>query len=133
MLKISDITSAFEACDERDVPMKIFFVFCLLSFGFVFSLWKYGGMDQTVLAKWEKQLHYEKKALTLARENRLLKAQISDLRYQLSQQESKQKFLAAKGAPARQIASIPQSNPHDLVNYEIYKWTPEKLLAIGEK
>lgn len=117
--------------------MKIFFVFCLLTFGMVFSLWKYGGMDKTVTAKWQQQLEYEKKALSFAAENRVLKAQISDLQYQINQLESKNKFLSAKGtAPAaqeRKIASIPQPKTDDLVNFEVYKWTPEKLLAIGEK
>lgn len=115
--------------------MKIFFVFCLLSFGFTYSLWKYGGMDKSVMNKWQAQLEYEKKALSLAAENRVLKAQLSDLKYQINQLESKNKFLSAKSAPAaeRKIASIPQTKTDDLVNFEVYKWTPEKLLAIGEK
>ncbi len=117
--------------------MKILLAFCVLTFGFVFSLWKYGGMDKTVLQKWEKQLEYEKKALALAKENRFLKSQISDLKYQVSQLESKNKFVAAAAAPAkeegRQIASVPTVNGQDLVNYDVYKWAPEKLLAIGEK
>lgn len=119
--------------------MKIFFMFCLLSFGFVFSLWKYGGMDKSVMNKWQQQLEYEKKAISFAAQNRLLKAQISDLQYQINQLEAKNKFLSANkpAAPAavqeRKIASIPQTKTNDLVNYEVYKWTPEKLLAIGEK
>lgn len=121
--------------------MKIFFVFCLLTFGFVFSLWKYGGMDKTVMAKWQEQLEYEKKALSFAAENRALKAQISDLKYQVNELEAKNKFLSAKTttkeptapAPERKVASIAPTNTDDLVNYEVYKWTPEKLLAIGEK
>lgn len=116
--------------------MKIFFVFCLLAFGFVFSLWKYGGLDKSVLAKLDNQLLYEKKSLQLAKENRLLLVKISDLQYQISQLESKNKFVAQAtkaASPERKIASIPATNTNDLVNYEIYKWTPEKLLAIGEK
>lgn len=120
--------------------MKIFFVFCLLAFGYVFSLWKYGGLDKKVLAKMETQLQYEKKALTLAMENRLLKAKISDLEFKVNELESKNKFFAAQvknktseSAPSRKIASIPAQNPNDLVNFEVYKWAPEKLLAIGEK
>ena len=121
--------------------MKLFFVFLLLAFGYVFSLWKFGGMDKTVMAKLDAQLQYEKKSLVLAKENRLLQVQISDLKYQLSQLESKNKYFASQAqapaksvaAPERKIASIPKSDTNDLVNYEIYKWTPEKLLAIGEK
>lgn len=116
--------------------MKIFFVFSLLAFGYVFSLWKWGGMDKTVMAKWEQQLQYEKKSLALAKDNRALLVKISDLEFKISELESKNKYFASQNenkTAARKIASIPQTNTNDLVNYEIYKWTPEKLLAIGEK
>jgi hypothetical protein len=116
--------------------MKILFVFFVLAFGYVFSLWKYGGLDKSVLTKWENQYQYEKKSLALAKENRILTAKVSDLQYQVSQLESKNKYYTAQaktGGVARTIASIPKTNTNDLVNYEIYKWTPEKLLAIGEK
>jgi tetratricopeptide (TPR) repeat protein len=112
-----------------------------MTFGFVFSLWKYGGMDKTVMTKWQEQLEYEKKALSFAAENRLLKAQISDLKYQVNELQAKNKFLSAKTTPKetmapvpeRKVASIAPTNTNDLVNYDVYKWTPEKLLAIGEK
>jgi tetratricopeptide (TPR) repeat protein len=119
--------------------MKILFVFAMMSFAYVFSLWKFGGMDKTVMTKWNEQFEYEKKAIKLAKQNRLLEARISDLKYQLSELESKNKFLSSQmkkpeGEGAKRvIASIPRSNPEDLVNFEVYKWTPEKLLAIGEK
>ncbi len=121
--------------------MKIFFVFSILAFGYVFALWKYGGMDKSVMTKWNEQFKYEQKALSLAKENRVLNARLSDLQYKISGLESKNKFLSAQmkngGASAatgdRAIASIPKTNAQDLVSYEIYKWTPEKLLAIGEK
>lgn len=116
--------------------MKIFFVFSILAFGYVFALWKYGGMDKSVMTKWNGQFEYEKKALNLAKENRILNAKLSDLQYTISQLESKNKFLSAQrteSAPNRAIASIPKTNPSDLVSYDVYKWTPEKLLAIGEK
>lgn len=119
--------------------MKLLFVFCLLAFGYVFSLWKWGGLDKSFAKKWETQLQYEKKALALAKENRLLQKQISDLQYEVSQLESKNKYyvsqVEAKSAPKadRKIASVPTQKTNDLVNFEIYKWTPEKLLAIGEK
>lgn len=108
-----------------------------MAFGFVFTIWKYGGMAKAVTSKLDQQLQYEKTSLILAKENRLLKAQISDLQYKISQLESKNKFFAAQAknsaAPSREIASIPKTDANDLVRYEIYKWTPEKLLAIGEK
>lgn len=119
--------------------MKVLFIFSLLAFGFVFSLWKWGGMDKTVMAKLDAQLQYEKKALSLAKENRLLQVKISDLEFKINELESKNKYFASQSqtkkeaTPERKIASIPKTNTNDLVNYEIYKWTPEKLLAIGEK
>lgn len=119
--------------------MKIIFIFSLLAFGYVFSLWKWGGMDKTIMAKLDAQLQYEKKALALAKENRLLQVKISSLEFKVSELESKNKYFASQSqvkkeaVPERKIASIPKTNTNDLVNYEIYKWTPEKLLAIGEK
>lgn len=118
--------------------MKILFIFSILSFAYVFSLWRWGGLDKRVLAKWEEQLTFERKALLLAKENRLLEKKISDLQYQLSELESKNNFFsnsdqAKKEKQSRSVASIPVSDAEDLVNFEVYKWTPEKLLAIGEK
>lgn len=118
--------------------MKIFFVFSIMAFGYVFSLWKYGGLNTTVMAKWQEQYGYEQKSYTLAKENRILQSKISDLQYQISQMESKSKYLSAQAEgkipeATRAIASVPPTNHNDLVNYEVYKWTPEKLLAIGEK
>jgi outer membrane protein assembly factor BamD (BamD/ComL family) len=118
--------------------MKIFFTFSLLALGYVFSLWKWGGMEATVMAKWQQQLHMEQKALELAKQNRLLQVKISSLEFKVSELEAKNQYFAAQSHPSnsatgRTIASIPKTNTNDLVNYEIYKWTPEKLLAIGEK
>lgn len=116
--------------------MKIFFVFSLLAFGYVFTLWKWGGMETTVTKKWNEQMKMEQKALALAKDNRLLQIKISNLEYKISELESKNKYFASQALQSgqtRKIASIPQADANDLVNYEIYKWTPEKLLAIGEK
>jgi TolA-binding protein len=121
--------------------MKIFFIFSVLASSYVFALWKYGGMDKSVTAKWNSLFEYERKALDLAKDKRVLEAQISDLKYQISELQSKNKFLSAQmkqgtieGYSAkRSIASIPKTSANDLVSFEVYKWTPDKLLAIGEK
>jgi TolA-binding protein len=121
--------------------MKIFFIFSVLASSYVFALWKYGGMDKSVSAKWNSLFEYERKALDLAKDKRVLEAQISDLKYQISELQSKNKFLSAQmkqgtieGSSAkRSIASIPKTSANDLVSFEVYKWTPDKLLAIGEK
>lgn len=119
--------------------MKVFFVFTVLAFGYVFSLWKYGGMEKVVLAKLDEMYEFEKKTYELTNESNALKVQVSDLQYQISQLESKNKFLTAQVgnskvvSQTRSIASVPQVSTEDLVNFDVYKWTPEKLLAIGEK
>lgn len=117
--------------------MKLVFVFTVMAFGYVFSLWKWGGLDKSVMTKWNAQYEYEKKSIALAKDNRLLRMRISDLEYKVSELESKNKYFAAQTESApkaeRKIASIPVAKTDDLVNYDIYKWTPEKLLAIGEK
>lgn len=110
----------------------------LLSFVYVFSLWKWGGMKKTISDKLENHISIEKKALVLAKKNRLLEKQISDLKYKISELESERKYLSFQTeiktqSPKRKVASISPVIANDLVNYEIYKWTPEKLLAIGEK
>lgn len=82
--------------------------------------------------------HAEKIAAQLQNENQLLRAQISSLQYQVAQLGSKTQYFMAQAAGknpgiTRAIASVPTVKAHDLVNYDVYKWTPEKLLAIGEK
>jgi TolA-binding protein len=125
---------------ERD--MKLFFVLTILTCAYVFSAWKWGGLKKSIFAKLEAQNNIEKKALILAKKNRLLEKKISDLKYKISELESERKYLTVQNEvknqiknqePERNIASIPKIETKDLVNYEIYKWTPEKLLAIGEK
>lgn len=121
--------------------MKVIFLFSFLSLIYIFTLWKWGGMDQSVLSKWESHVQMEKKALVLAKENRLLEMKVSDLQFKISQLESQNKFFTAQlksndrpiQKPDRQMASVPIAKVDDLVQYEVYKWTPDKLLAIGEK
>lgn len=116
--------------------MKIFVVFTLLASGYVFTLWKWGGMEKTVLTKLQEQRDWEKKSQVLEGENERLELEVSELKFQVSQLEAKSRFYSAQvknPQASRAIASIPQTNTEDLVNFEIYKWTPEKLLAIGEK
>jgi len=119
--------------------MKILFVLFALGSIYLAVLWNYGGLDKSIITKIEQQYQFEKKSLELAKENRILLAKISDLRYEISQLESKNRYLSStqevksSDVQSRKIASIPQSKPNDLVAFEVYKWTPEKLLAIGEK
>lgn len=113
--------------------MKTFFVFLAVTAA-VGYWWKTENVHTKFTAKWDEQLRFEKKSLELARENRELRAKISDLTYKMNELESKNKyFMAQAQGKSRSIASVPQMDANDLVNYEVYKWSPEKLLAIGEK
>ena len=113
--------------------MKTFFVFLAVSAAVGFW-WKTENVHTKFTARWNEQLQFEKKSLELAKENRELRAKVSDLTYKMNQLESKSKYFASQAqGKSRSIASVPKMNPDDLVNYEVYKWSPEKLLAIGEK
>jgi len=121
--------------------MKLFLVLILLSSAYVFSAWKWGGLKNSISKKLEIQAQFEKKALILARRNRLLEKEISDLKYKISKLESERKYLSVQHeikkqlkdqVPERGIASIPKIETVDLVNFDVYKWTPEKLLAQGK-
>jgi hypothetical protein len=63
--------------------MKLFLVLILLSSAYVFSAWKWGGLKNSISKKLEIQAQFEKKALILARRNRLLEKEISDLKYKI--------------------------------------------------
>lgn len=116
--------------------MKILLVFALLSAGYGFSLWKWGGLGQSVMTKIHDQYEWEKKFQQNEYEKGQLTAKVAQLEFEVSQLKSQNKILTAKAAPkiqTRGIASIQQVKTEDLVQYDIYQWSPEKLLAIGEK
>lgn len=80
--------------------------------------------------------NYEKAALELARENRLQKAKIIDLEFEIDTLKSQNKFLemqVAKKSPDRSLASLAPVDPqNDLVKFEIYKWKAEQMLAVAQ-
>jgi hypothetical protein len=125
---------------------KIFLVWVVLCGAWVLGAysWFYGKpgqfnnifshATQTLKQTWK----YEKASLALARENRLLKVKLSEVEGQLAQIQNEKQVLSAqlqekKSKIDRQIASIAVPKSNDFVQYEVYQWTPEKLLAIGEK
>lgn len=118
---------------------KTVFIWCVLSIAWVSVAWNWGRFDWSVSQKLSQTWGHEKAALELAAENRLLKARMTDLEFQVSTLEAEKKVLAARvqssdpTAPLRSIASIPKPQASDLVAYDVYRWSPEKLLAIGEK
>lgn len=115
---------------------KTVFTWMLLSTAWVVGAWNWGRFDWSLDKKISQTWGLEKASLQLAAENRVLKAQMAGLEHKLGLLESEKSALTAQvknNAQARTIASVPKSKEEDMVNYDVYKWTPEKLLAIGEK
>jgi len=84
--------------------------------------------------------NYERTALNLAKENRLLKVKVSELEFRLKEIESKRNYLKLKLEQKknvkRTLASVSTSPiinvKNDLVRDHIYKWNPAQMLAISE-
>lgn len=113
--------------------MKELLAIGVLTTAFLYVCGGYGLWDE--FSKTAKTVHnYEYKALELAQKVRMLEKQNNDLKASLAKVVAEKEHLAmaAKGK-GRTIASIPTSEEGDLVNFEIYQWSPEKLLAVGEK
>ncbi|MBY0518626.1 MAG: hypothetical protein K2P81_17075 [Bacteriovoracaceae bacterium] len=115
---------------------KTVFTWFILSATWVLVAWNWGRFDVSIPQKLSQTWGYEKAALELASKNRLLEAKISTLEVKIGMLETEKSALVAQvqnAKPERSIASVPKSEESDLVSYDVYKWTPEKLLAIGEK
>ena len=113
--------------------MKELLAIGLLSTVFLYAAGRYGlweDFDRTA----QKVHNYEYKSLALAKKVRLLEKKNNDLKAELAKVTAEKEHLAMAGKKTgRTIASIPHSHEGDLVNYDIYKWSPEKLLGVGEK
>ena len=113
--------------------MKEFTVIAVLMAVFTYTLGEFGFWKQwneraDVVHNYEyKSLHLSKQVRTLKKENQVLKAKVAVL---VSQKEHLAMSLQNK---KRSIASIPKKQVNDLVNFEVYRWSPEKLLGVGEK
>jgi TolA-binding protein len=116
--------------------MKELTLFCVLGFIFTYTVGQFGLWDD-FKNRAETVHNYEYKSLELSKEVRILRKQNEDLRAQItrinSEKEHLEMNLSDKGSQHRTIASIPSQNTSDLVNYELYKWSADKLLGVGEK
>lgn len=76
--------------------------------------------------------HFELVALNLAKENRLLKLQLNNLKSEVEQLKMKNKYtqISAKIGPSRNISSIQKKI--DLVRFSDYNWTADELLFVAE-
>lgn len=124
--------------------MKEFSAIVILMSVFTFALGEFGFWED--VSKTAETTHrYEYKALESAKRIRTLERENQSLRSELAKLTSEKEHLkmtlahkgahkgARKGGQKRTIASIPQSDANDLVNFDLYKWSPEKLLGVGEK
>lgn len=114
---------------------KTVLTWLVLSTAWVVGAWNWGKFDLSVAQKLSQTWGHEKAALELAAQNRQLNAKIAALEFKLGQLETEKSVLTAqvKNQTSRTIASVPKPKVNDLVSYDVYRWTPEKLLAIGEK
>lgn len=83
--------------------------------------------------------NYERTSLALAKDNRELKMEIERLRFEIQGLESTNNFLKVKledkkiEEKGRGLASVaPVAAQNDLVKYDIYKWSPNQILATAE-
>lgn len=98
------------------------------------------GHHKTVAQKLSDYLHYEKTSLKLITEKRVLEKKLSEMTFKYNQAIHENKVLKSQNRSEKQeslgsrsIASVNKKDPYDLVQYEVYQWSPEKLQAIGEK
>ena len=100
-------------------------------FSYVIAQTGYWGEFQN---KAEVVHNYEYKSIVLAKELRLMKQENEMLRSKISKINLEKDFLALKAKNhSRNIASVPLQSKSDLVNFEVFKWSADKLLGIGEK
>lgn len=76
-------------------------------------------------------------ALALAKENRILKAEISRLEYEIESLKSVNNYMKIQleqNGKTRGPASVaPVSPRNDMVKFGTYKWSPAQMLAMAEK
>lgn len=113
--------------------MKEFTAIAVLTFIFTYTLGQFGYWSE--FKERAKTVHnYENRSLQLAKEVRLLKKENDSLKADISKLTLEKEHLAMKLTnKSRTIASIPKKSADDLVNFEVFKWSAEKLLGIGEK
>ncbi len=75
-------------------------------------------------------------SLLLAKENRILRKELTSLKFQVNELKNKNEFLTLSNENKlnRSIASvIPVSPDNDLVEFHVYRWSPQQLISSGRK
>lgn len=114
--------------------MKEITLVAVFTFIFSYVLADLGFFEE--LDKKAKVVHnYEYKSMILAKELRFAKQEIEMLKSKISKIGLEKEHLALKVSSKglRTIASVPLKSKNDLVNFQVFKWSAEKLLGIGEK
>lgn len=94
--------------------------------------------------KAEEVNRYKVAAYNLAKENRLLKGEINELKYQLKSLEAEKKFIEIKlgekmpmrRGKGKRPASVRRhyiDKSKDMVKFRTYNWPEKKLLVVGKK
>lgn len=112
--------------------MKELTLFCVLTFIFTYTVGQFGIWDD--FKKTADKVHnYEYRSLELSKQLRLVQIENEKLRSQVTRLNSEKEHLEMnlKNKKSRTIASIPSKSVNDMVNFELYKWSADKLLGVG--
>jgi outer membrane protein assembly factor BamD (BamD/ComL family) len=114
--------------------MKEFTLFCVLSFIFTYTAGQF-GLWEDFKQRADVVHNYEYKALQLSKDLREARMENESLKSKVSKLISEKEHLAMNmvGKQTRSVASIPKKSINDLVNFELYQWSAEKLLGVGEQ
>lgn len=114
--------------------MKEMILFSVLTFGMILTAGQVGFWEEfkrtadTVHQYEYKALEFSKKVRELRMKNEALRSEIARLK---AEKEHLQMNMEKKAQ--RKIASIPKKNLNDLVNFDLYRWSADKLLGVGEQ
>lgn len=116
--------------------MKELFILGILGFAFLFTAGHYGLWDD--FKDRARTVHnYEFKALKLSKKIRMLEKENNNLKATIQKLKAEKEHLILSQGKSlgtkRNIASIPRNIADDLVQFDVYKWSAEKLLGVGEK
>lgn len=112
--------------------MKELTLFCVLTFIFTYTVGQFGLWDD--FKKTADKVHnYEYRSLELSKKLRLAQRENEKLKTQVTRLTSEKEHLEMnlQNKKARTIASIPSKSVNDMVNFELYKWSADKLLGVG--
>ena len=133
MIKIPDKSQGLNLI-SWELTMKEFFAFAILTGAFVYGAGHYGIWNE-FRSRAEVVHNYEYKSLELAQKLRLAQREITELKIELAKLKAKNEHISLQDGQgkSRGIASIKSPDAKDLVKFDVYKWTPEKLLGVGKR